>query len=53
MSDDEEVSIEEINRELLECARYGEAADMQVLLGAGADVNHTDEGGNSALHKGM
>lgn len=53
MSDDEEVSLEDLNREILECARYGEAEDLGVLLSAGAEVDHKDESGNSALHKGM
>lgn len=37
--------------ELLECARYGETADVAELLEAGADVDHTDAGGNTALHR--
>jgi ankyrin repeat protein len=37
--------------ELLECARYGETADVAELLDAGADVDHTDAGGNTALHR--
>lgn len=52
MSDDEEISQEELNREILECARYGEAEDLSVLLSAGAMVDHRDSCGNSAMHKG-
>ena len=37
--------------ELLECARYGETADVGALLDEGADVNHADGGGNTALHR--
>lgn len=32
---------EEMNEEVLECARYGEHEDLLVLLEAGANVNHT------------
>ena len=40
--------------ELLECARYGEDDDldlMKVLLAKGVPVDHADDGGNTALHK--
>jgi hypothetical protein len=38
--------------ELLEYSRYGESVDLDVLLATGGvDVNYTDDGGNTALHK--
>ena len=42
----------EINQEILECARYGEEDELREYLIAGGNVNHKDEGGNTALHKG-
>ena len=45
MSDDER------NEELLECARYGEDELLQLLLSSGADVNYSDDGGSTAVHK--
>ena len=45
-------SFEEMNEEILECARYGEEEELREYLTAGADVNYTDDGGNTALHKG-
>lgn len=35
----EEMTIEEMNNEVLECSRYGEFEDLKILLEAGADVN--------------
>ncbi len=43
--------LEEINREILECARYGEDEDLRALLNSGGDVNYADSGGNTALHR--
>ena len=40
--------------ELLDCARYGEEqdlVDLKQLLERGVPVDHTDEDGNTALHK--
>lgn len=45
------MSPEEMNNEVLECARYGDADDLRALLHAGANVNHRDAGGNTAVHK--
>jgi len=42
---------EEMNQEVLECARYGEEDDLRALLNAGANVNFTDAGGSTAMHK--
>lgn len=42
---------EEMDREVLECARYGEDDDLRVLLTAGADANFADGGGNTGLHR--
>lgn len=43
---------EEIDREILECARYGEEDDLLTLLNAGGDVNFIDSfTGNTALHR--
>jgi hypothetical protein len=36
---------------VLECARYGEDEDLYSYLKAGADVNFTDDSGNTCLHK--
>jgi hypothetical protein len=46
MAEDEGVAmtIEEMNEEVLECARYGEHEDLAALLEAGADVNHQGDG---------
>ena len=43
--------MEELNLEVLECARYGEPEDLRNLLVAGADVNFCDDAGNTAMHK--
>lgn len=43
---------EDWNAELLECARYGEEAELQTCLENGADPNFADETGNTGLHKG-
>jgi len=45
------MSQEEMNNEVLECARYGESDDLRALLQASANVNHRDAGGNTAVHK--
>jgi ankyrin repeat protein len=45
------MNMEEMNQEVLECARYGEEEDLRALLNAGADVNFADVGGSSAMHK--
>ena len=45
------MSVLEMNMEVLECARYGEFDDLRALLNAGADVNYTDDSGNTALHR--
>lgn len=45
------MTMEEMNQEVLECARYGEHEDLRTLLVHKADVNHTDEAGTTALHK--
>lgn len=44
-------SQEELDSETLECARYGEEEDLRSLLVSGANANHVDSAGNSALHK--
>jgi ankyrin repeat protein len=46
------MNMDEMNIEVLECARYGEPEDLQILLTAGADPNFQDSDGNTALHKG-
>lgn len=44
--------VEEVHRELLECARYGEDEDLLALIQQyQADVNHQDDRKNTALHK--
>ena len=45
------MSVEEMNAELIECARYGDVEDLRNLLAAGADVNSKDVSGSTALHK--
>ena len=45
------MTLEEMNAEVIECARYGEADELQAFLAAGADVNARDSTGNTALHK--
>lgn len=45
------VLTEDDHREVLECARYGEADDLKELLKLGGNVNYLDDNGNSALHK--
>ena len=43
---------EEANRELLECARYGETEDLENLIVRGADCNYADnDTGNTPLHR--
>lgn len=42
--------LEELNSELLLCARYGEDDDLRATLQAGAQVNHADGAGSTALH---
>ena len=37
--------------EVLECARYGEAANLRYLLAIGCDANTRDASGATALHK--
>ena len=44
------MNIAEMNAEILECARYGEDEGLRALLTEGADVNFSDESGNTALH---
>ena len=47
------LSVEDVCREILECARYGEAAELQQILNvSGADVNYIGAGGNTAIHLG-
>ena len=47
------MTAEEASREMLECARYGEAPELQQLVGIeGSDVNFKGGGGNSAIHLG-
>jgi ankyrin repeat protein len=49
---EEQQILEEANRELLECARYGEDEDLLTLMNQyRANVNHTDDNGNTALHR--
>lgn len=45
------MNLDEMNAEVLECARYGEPEDLLALLQAGANVNHRDSSGSTALHK--
>ncbi len=40
-----------MNKEILECARYGEDDDLRALIVAGADPNYCDESGNTSLHR--
>lgn len=40
----------ELHAELLLCARYGELDELRAALQAGADINHVDSAGSSALH---
>lgn len=42
---------EEIDAELLECARYGEDDDLLLLLQHNANVDHLDMLGNTSLHR--
>jgi hypothetical protein len=44
--------LQEVNQEILECARYGDDDDLREMLRLGGDVNFKDGGGNTALHKG-
>ena len=50
-SKDDSMSIDEINTEILECARYGEYDELRDFIKLGGDCNHTDNNGNTALHK--
>jgi ankyrin repeat protein len=45
------MNLNEMNNEILECARYGEDDDLRALLVAGADVNFADDSGNTSLHR--
>lgn len=45
------LTLDEMNAEVLDCARYGEHEELRDLIVAGADVNHCDDGGSNALHK--
>lgn len=47
------MNADEINAELLECARYGESEDLaQLLQQPGANVDFVDSfSGNTALHR--
>jgi hypothetical protein len=53
MTEEERQIQEEANRELLECARYGEDDDLLLLIEQHhADVNYVDSNsGNTALHR--
>ncbi len=42
---------EELDQEVLECARYGEDEDLRVILQHNGNVNHKDYAGNTALHR--
>jgi predicted nicotinamide N-methyase len=45
------MTLEEMNAEVIECARYGEPEELRAFLAAGADVNSKDITGSTALHK--
>lgn len=47
----ESMTVDEINSEILECARYGEDEELLKYITHGGDVNACDHNGNSALHK--
>lgn len=47
----EKMNQDEMDQEVLECARYGEDEDLRTLLNAGANVNHLDYLGSTALHR--
>ena len=49
--ENETMSVDEINLEILECARYGEHEELRVYVSQGGDVNWCDINGNTALHK--
>ena len=42
------LTLEEMNTEVLECARYGEHEELRDLIVAGADVNYCDDGGTGS-----
>jgi hypothetical protein len=44
-------NLEELNKELLECSRYGESNDLLDILKSGGNSNYCDESGTTALHK--
>jgi ankyrin repeat protein len=45
------MNLDEMNNEVLECARYGEHEDLKALIDAGANANYADSGGSTGLHK--
>jgi hypothetical protein len=45
------MNIDDINAEILECARYGEHEELREFIKLGGDCNHIDSNGNTALHK--
>jgi hypothetical protein len=50
--EEENLTLEEINQEILECARYGEVEELNdYIKNKGADCNYQDENGNTAMHK--
>ena len=49
--ENETMSVDEINLEILECARYGEHEELRAYVNQGGDVNWCDINGNTALHK--
>ena len=49
--ENESMTVDEINLEILECARYGEHEELREYISQGGDVNWCDGNGNTALHK--
>jgi len=45
------MTAENLGEELLEAARYGESREVGELLAAWANIDYTDPGGNTALHR--